>query len=253
MSTSSGCRARPALWLFVALLLSSCSANSPADACARGELYESASIRMESAVNDLDRTTSVELRAAVSNLVDQVAILREVSPRALRDPLGILLAAHGQLAVALERIDWNPTVGLTDPLVAAARSAFGDQSVVEAGSVIAAFFVEQCQLALSERAGLFAVTGTTLPLPEPGEEARLDATEEDDPSSGELRALGLVIGDRYGVVLGDVEAECVARVLGTRFSDATDIAVEDEEYFAIVRGAFATCGISSPPVTTTNN
>lgn len=233
--------------------LASCSSESAGEACARGPLFSSARERAERAVAELERTTTVELEESVSSIVDQVLLLREVSPRSLRDPLGVLLAAYGQLVVAFDDVAWNPQVAMADPGVADARAAFAETSVSTAADTVEEFFADQCEIALGESNPLFAVTGTTLPLPEPGEEPRLDAAEDPVVTPSELQSVGFLIGETYGVALVAEEAECIARALGTTFSDASDIDVSDEQYFALVTETFVSCGVTTPPTTTPDN
>lgn len=242
----------------MSLAATSCASESPAEACQRGPLFSSSRQRAERAVSELERTTSVELEDSVSAIVDQVLVLREVSPRSLRDPLGVLLAAYGQLVVAFEGVSWDPQVAMADASVAMARSAFAESSVSTATETIEMFFTEQCDLALLESDPLFATTGTTLPLAEPGEEPSLDAAEDQFASASELQALGFVIGETYGVALVADEAECIARLLGIQFgatgeAESSDASVDDEQYFALVLETFVSCGVATPPTTTPDN
>lgn len=232
---------------------SACTANSPAEACQRGPLFSSARQRAERAVSELDRTTSLELRDSVSSIVDQILVLREISPRDLRDPLGILLAAYGQLVVAFDAVDWNPDLAAADTNVEQARIAFAETSVSTAAETVESFFSDQCDLAISESNPLFAVSGTTLPLPAEAEEPRLDASEDTAIPASELQALGFLIGETYGVALLAAEAECIARALGSRFSTTTDIDVSDEQFFALVTETFVVCKVSTTPSTAPNN
>ena len=239
--------------VLVLVVASSCSADSAGEACALGPLFSSTRQRAERAVTELEQTTSVELEDSVSAVVDQVQLLREVSPRPLREPLGVLLAAYGQLVVAFDGVMWNPGVAMTDPSVAAARAAFAETSVSTAADSVEEFFVQRCQSAIEDSNPLFAVTGTTLPLPEVGEEPRLDAAEDQSVIQNELRAIGFLIGETYGVAVVSTEAECIARSLGTTFADARDIDLSDEEYFSVVRRTFVSCGVATPPTTTPDN
>lgn len=234
-------------------LMVACGGESAAEACARGPLFSSARTRAERAVTELERTTTLELEDSLSAMVDQVLVLREVSPRELRDPLGVLLAAYGQLVVAFNQVAWDPQAAEADAQVAAARSAFAETSVSNAVDVVEDFFARQCEIAIGQSDPLFAVTGTTLPLPEPGEEARLDADEDAQVSSSELQAIGFVIGETYGVALLASEAECIARALGLTFAEASDIDVPQEEFFGVITATFESCGVSTPPTTTPDN
>ena len=108
------------------LCASACSTDSIEDACIEGPLFANARARAERAVADLDRTTSIELEDSVLAMVDQVSVMREVSPRSLRDPLGVALAAYGGLVVALDQVGWDPVSASTDTRVADARRAFTD-------------------------------------------------------------------------------------------------------------------------------
>ena len=240
------------LALFV-FAVAACAGGSPAEACQRGPLFSSARQRAERAVSELDRTTSLELRDSVSSIVDQLLVLREVSPRDLRDPLGILLAAYGQLVVALDQIDWNPSIAAADSEVEQARTAFAETSVSSAAEEVESFFSEQCDLALSQSNPLFAASGTTLPLPDEGQEPRLDAADDTSISPSELQALGFLIGETYGVALLAPEAECIARALGSRFSAGSDIDLSDDQFFALVTETFVSCDVSTTPSTAPNN
>ena len=239
--------------LLVFASLTGCGDESPGEACARGPLFSSSRQRAERAVSELDRTTTIELEESVTAVVDQLLLLREISPRDLRDSLGVLLAAYGQLVVALDDVSWNPEVANNDPAVSAARAAFAETSVAQAVDEVTQFYAQQCELAIGESNPLFAITGTTLPLPESGEEASLDAAEDPEVTPSELQAVGFLIGETYGVALVAQEAECVARSLGTTFSDANDIDVNDEQYFALVVETFVSCGVTTPPTTTPEN
>jgi hypothetical protein len=230
-----------------------CGGESAAEACARGPLFSSARIRMERAVTELDRTTALELEESLTAIVDQVLVLREVSPRELRDPLGVLLAAYGQLVVALNQVAWDPQAALADAQVATARSAFAETSVSSAADIVEDFFARQCELAIGQSNPLFAVTGTTLPLPEPGEEARLDADEDSAVPASELQAIGFVIGEAYGVALLPDQAECIATRLGLTFAEASDIDVSQEQFFDLINETFVSCGVTTPPTTTPDN
>lgn len=237
----------------IVLTIASCSSESAAEACARGPLFSGTRQRAERAVTDLEQTSAVELEDSISAVVDQVQLLREVSPRSLREPLGVLLAAYGQLVVAFEAVMWNPGVAMTDPSVAAARSAFAETSVSTAADSIENFFANQCETAIADSDPLFAVTGTTLPLPEPGEEPRLDAAEDNVPTPSELQSIGYLVGETYGVALVSIEAECIGRLLTATFNNTPDNELSDEQYFAVIRQTFLTCGVATPPTTTSDN
>lgn len=246
-------RAKLLAGIVVAFSLGGCSSESLSDACLQGPLFSNARTRAERAVAELDRTTSIELEEAVLAMVDQVSVMREVSPRSLRDPLGVALAAYGQLVVALEQLGWDPVVAATDTQVESARRAFTDTSVSQALLQIEDFLDEQCEQARSASNPNFALTGTTLANPTISEEPSTDANENDAPSDTELVALGFAIGEAYGVALTDAEAQCVARDLGVTFADGTDVDVEDQAFFDFVKSSFVSCGVTTPPVTIPNN
>lgn len=233
--------------------IASCSSDSAGEACARGPLFSGTRQRAERAVTELELTTAIELKESVSAVVDQVQLLREVSPRSLREPLGVLLAAYGQLVVAFDAVMWNPGVAMTDPSVAAARAAFAETSVSTAADSVEEFFADQCESAIEESNPLFAVTGTTLPMPELGEEPRLDAAEDDVVTRTELQSIGFLVGETYGVALVSTEAECIGRSLGATFDDTPDIDFSDEQYFALIRQTFMSCEVATPPTTTPDN
>lgn len=235
------------------LCLIACSRDSVEDACIEGPLFVNARARAERAVADLDRTTSIELEDAVLAIVDQVSVMREVSPRSLRDPLGVALAAYGGLVVALDRIGWDPVSASTDTRVAAARRAFTDASVSDALLEIESFLEIQCEQARSEANPNFALTGTTLPSPIISEEPSMDANEDDLVSQSELEALGYAVGESYGVALTNSEARCVAEELGTTFASGDDAGLTDQALFDVVEQAFTNCGVTTPPITAPNN
>lgn len=239
----------------VALTVSSaaCSTESIEDACIEGPLFANARARAERAVADLDRTTSIELEDSVLAMVDQVSVMREVSPRSLRDPLGVALAAYGGLVVALDQVGWDPVSASTDAEVADARRAFTDASVSDALLEIESFLEVQCEQARSEVNPNFALTGTTLPNPIISEEPSMDANEDDLVSESELEALGYSIGESYGVALTGSEATCVATELGTMFASGTDADLTNEGLFDVVKAAFLSCGVTTPPITAPNN
>ena len=212
-------------------------------------MFSSARQRAELAVSELDRTTTIELRESVVAVVDQLLLLREVSPSSLRDPLGVLVAAYGQLVVALEEAAWDPLTAGTDPAVAAARAAFAETSVAESVDEVSQFFDQQCEIAIGESNPLFAITGTTLPLPESGDEAALDAPDTNTVDEGELTAIGFTLGESYGVALTANEALCVARALAGSKA-AQDAALDDDAYFAVIVEIFDTCAVATPPTTT---
>ena len=230
--------------------LASCSNETAGEACARGPIFAAARERAERSVAEIDATSTIELEESLNALVDQLLVLRDVSPSELRDPLGTLLAAYGQLVVALDDIGWDPQSAAADPAVAKARASFAETSVSDATNEVEAFFDEQCKLAVGESDPLFAVVGSTLPLPEVSEEPSLDAAEDDALSSSELASIGFVIGETYGVALVAAEAECIASRIGVTFADASDINVDDEQFFALVRDSFVACGVTTPPTTT---
>ena len=245
-------RAAGVCCLFGAVLIG-CATESAAQACARGPLFANARARAERAVAELDRTTTIELEESVTAVVDQLLLLREVSPRDLRDPLGVLVAAYGQLVLALDGVAWNPDVADSDATVARARGAFAETSVAQAGDTVAQFFAQQCELALGESDPLFAMSGTTLPLPAVSEEPSRDAAEDSSVSAAELQAIGVLVGEGYGVALTASEAECVARTLGVTYGEVGDAAVDDAEYFDQVVEVFTSCGVATPPTTTPDN
>jgi hypothetical protein len=230
-------------------LLGACATESPAEACTRGPIFSSARQRAENAVSELDRTNTIELEESVTAVVDQLLLLREVSPRELRDPLGVLLAAYGQLVVALDGVSWNPRTADTDAAVSKARAAFAETSVAESADDVVAFFAEQCEIALGETNPRFAITGTTLPLPQSGDEASLDAAESDVVDDAELAAIGFTVGETYGVALTADEALCVARSLANSPTAANPL-IDDATYFALIEEFFAGCAIATPPTTT---
>jgi len=231
-------------------MLVACGAESAAEVCARGPIFAAARARAERSVAEIDTTSTIELEESLNALVDQLLVLRDVSPGELRDPLGTLLAAYGQLVVALDDVGWVPQSAAADSAVATARAAFTETSVSDATSEVEAFFDEQCKIAVGESDPLFAVVGSTLPLPEVSEEPSRDATEDDAASSSELASIGFLIGETYGVALVAIEAECIASRIGVTFADASDINVDDEQFFALVGDSFVACGVTTPPTTT---
>ena len=235
------------------LCVAACSTDSIQNACIEGPLFANARARAERAVADLDRTTSIELEDAVLAMVDQVSVMREVSPRSLRDPLGVALAAYGGLVVALDQVGWDPVAASTDDRVADARRVFTDASVSDALLKIESFFEIQCEQARSAANPNFALTGTTLPNPIISEEPSMDANENDLVSQSELEALGYAIGESYGVALTISEARCVAAELGTTFASGDDANLTNEDLFDVVKNAFSSCGVSTPPITAPNN
>lgn len=244
---------RLSLMSMLILCASACSTDSIEDACIEGPLFANARARAERAVADLDRTTSIELEDSVLAMVDQVSVMREVSPRSLRDPLGVALAAYGGLVVALDQVGWDPVSASTDTRVADARRAFTDASVSDALLEIESFLEIQCEQARSEVNPNFALTGTTLPSPIISEEPSMDANEDDFVSESELEAFGYSIGESYGVALTGSEATCVATELGTMFASGTDADLTNEGLFDVVKAAFVSCGVTTPPITAPNN
>jgi hypothetical protein len=111
----------------------------------------------------------------------------------------------------------------------------------------------QCEQARSEVNPNFALTGTTLPSPIISEEPSMDANENDLVSESELEALGYSIGESYGVALTGSEATCVAKELGTMFASGTDADLTNEDLFDVVKAAFVSCGVTTPPITAPNN
>lgn len=230
--------------------LAGCGADTSAGACAQGALFDAARQRVERAVSDLSDTTSLELQESVVAMSDQVAVMREVSPRSLRGPLGVLLAAYGQLVVSLDDVGFDPKAAETSTNVANARTAFTDRSVAGALAEVEDFLSTQCEIARSAANPGFAITGTTLPLPDISEEPSRDVTEDGAVSATELQAFGFSIGETYGVALLAPEAQCVGQQLSRAFGALGDIDVDDTEYFEFIQRIFIECEIATPPTTT---
>lgn len=236
-------------------VLAGCSSDAPAAACSQGTLFAAARQRVERAVSELDATTSLELQESVVAMSDLVAVMREVSPRSLRDPLGVLLAAYGQLVVSLDAVGFDTTAAATSASVANARTAFTDESVVLALTAVEDFLADQCELARSATNPGFALTGTTLPLPDISEEPNRDVIEDGSDAALELQAFGFAIGDTYGVVLQAPQAQCIGQQLFALFGatgQLDDVDLDDEEYFDIVRQTFVDCGITALTTSTTS-
>jgi len=234
---------------FVMVSLAACGEESTDDACIQGPLFASARSRAERAIVELDRTTTIELEEAVLGITDQVSVLREVSPRSLRDPLGVVLAAYGQLVVALDSVGWDPGVASSDPRVATARSAFAEESVSRALTNVEDFLTERCNQVRGEVDANFALTGTSLPLPEISEEPSTDALEDDSLSASEWEALGFAVAETYGIAVTKDEAPCIARRLGSAFASGSDADFDDVRYFELIVSAFDVCGVATTPTT----
>jgi hypothetical protein len=233
--------------------LAACADATPAAACSQGTLFAAARQRVERAVSELDTTTSLELQESVVAMSDLVAVMREVSPRSLREPLGVLLAAYGQLVVSLDAVGFDTVAATTNASVANARIAFTDQSVVAALTAVENFLIDQCELARSATNPDFALTGTTLPLPEISEEPNRDVIEDGSDVALELQALGFTIGDSYGVVLEAPQAQCIGQQMFLLFGttgELDDVDIDDDEYLGIVRQTFTDCGVTSLTTTT---
>jgi len=233
--------------------LAACAGDSVADTCEQASLLENARARVERAVTTLEQTSQRELEEATLDIVDRLSLMRDVAPRDLRSPLGVLLAAYGQLTVSLGNIGWDPTLATNDAAVQSARRAFTDESVAGANTSLVAWVEAQCGQVQSALDPAFAASGTTLPMPEMSEEPSRDADEGSSVNETELQAIGYVIGETYGVALVASEAECVARTLGVTFGEASDVTLDDSEFFAEVVKVFASCGVTTPPTTTPNN
>ena len=230
--------------------VSACGGDSVADTCEQAVLLENARARVERAVTTLDQTSQLELEEATLDIVDRLALMREVAPRDLRSPLGVLLAAYGQLTVSLGNTGWDPILAANDAAVQSARRAFTDDSVASANSALAEWIEAQCGRAQSAIDPAFAASGTTLPMPAMSEEPSRDAEEESSVNESELQAIGYLIGETYGVALEASDAECVARTLGMTFGEASDMTLDDTGFFAEVVKVFASCGVTTPPTTT---
>lgn len=233
----------------MATSLMACGNDSPAQACAQGPLFSSARQRAERAVSELEATTTLELEEALLSMSDRIAVLREVSPRSLRDALGTLLAAYGQLIVAFDQVSWDPKVGATDSDVANARAAFTEESVALALSKVEDFLAEQCELARSGLNPGFAIIASTLPLPEISNEASADAEEDNLVSASELQAFGFSIAESYEVAVSAVEAECIGRSLGSSFASGSDDQVDDDDFYTLVVATFSACEVATSPTT----
>ena len=235
--------------------LAGCGDESPAAACSQGTLFAASRQRVERAVSELDTTTSLELQESVVAMSDLVAVMREVSPRSLREPLGMLLAAYGQLVVSLDAIGFDPVVASTSARVASARVAFTDKSVVEALIAVEDFLTDQCELARSATNPGFALTGTTLPLPEIVEEPSRDVIEDGSDTALELQTLGFAYGETYDIALEASQAQCIGQqmfALVGSSGNLDDVDVDDEEYLDLVRQTFVDCGVTSLVTTTTS-
>ena len=232
-----------------------CGDESPAAACSQGTLFAASRQRVERAVSELDTTTSLELQESVIAMSDLVAVMREVSPRSLRESLGVLLAAYGQLVVSLDAIGFDPVAASTSARVASARVAFTDKSVVEALIAVEDFLTDQCELARSATNPGFALTGTTLPLPEIVEEPSRDVIEDGSDTALELQTLGFAYGETYDIALEASQAQCIGQQMFALFGSSDnldDVDVDDEEYFDLVRQTFVNCGVTSLVTTTTS-
>lgn len=232
-----------------------CGDESPAAACSQGTLFAASRQRVERAVSELDTTTSLELQESVIAMSDLVAVMREVSPRSLRESLGVLLAAYGQLVVSLDAIGFDPVAASTSARVASARVAFTDKSVVEALIAVEDFLTDQCELARSATNPGFALTGTTLPLPEIVEEPSRDVIEDGSDTALELQTLGFAYGETYDIALEASQAQCIGQQMFALFGSSgnlDDVDVDDEEYLGIVRQTFVDCGVTSLVTTTTS-
>ena len=232
-----------------------CGDESPAAACSQGTLFAASRQRVERAVSELDTTTSLELQESVIAMSDLVAVMREVSPRSLRESLGVLLAAYGQLVVSLDAIGFDPVAASTSARVASARVAFTDKSVVEALIAVEDFLTDQCELARSATNPGFALTGTTLPLPEIVEEPSRDVIEDGSDTALELQTLGFAYGETYDIALEASQAQCIGQQMFALFGSSgnlDDADVDDEEYLDLVRQTFVDCGVTSLVTTTTS-
>ena len=235
--------------------LAGCGDESPAAACSQGTLFAASRQRVERAVSELDTTTSLELQESVIAMSDLVAVMREVSPRSLRESLGVLLAAYGQLVVSLDAIGFDPVAASTSARVASARVAFTDKSVVEALIAVEDFLTDQCELARSATNPGFALTGTTLPLPEIVEEPSRDVIEDGSDTALELQTLGFAYGETYDIALEASQAQCIGQQMFALFGSSgnlDDVDVDDEEYLDLVRQTFVDCGVASLITTTTS-
>lgn len=244
-----------AMTALLVVSLVGCGDESPAAACSQGTLFAASRQRVERAVSELDTTTSLELQESVIAMSDLVAVMREVSPRSLRESLGVLLAAYGQLVVSLDAIGFDPVAASTSARVASARVAFTDKSVVEALIAVEDFLTDQCELARSATNPGFALTGTTLPLPEIVEEPSRDVIEDGSDTGLELQTLGFAYGETYDIALEASQAQCIGQQMFALFGSSgnlDDVDVDDEEYLDLVRQTFVDCGVTSLVTTTTS-
>jgi hypothetical protein len=81
----------------------------------------------------------------------------------------------------------------------------------------------------------------------------MDVNEDDLVGESELEALGYSIGESYGVALTGSEATCIATELGTMFANGTDADITNEGLFDVVKAAFVSCDVTTPPITAPNN
>ena len=231
-----------------AMSLVACGGDAVAETCEQTLLLDNARARVERAVTSLAQSSQVEIEEASLDIVDRLALMRDVAPRELRPALGVLLAAYGQLSVSLGNIGWDTSLAATDAAVVTARAAFTDTSVAGALSTIADWTLEQCGRTPQAVSAEFAASGTTLPMPEVSEEPSRDVDEANLVTDGELTAIGFTIGETYGVALTATEALCVARTLA-QSPEASSAQSSDDEYFAVIVDTFTACAVATPPTT----
>jgi hypothetical protein len=232
--------------LVIAIIVGGSACSSREDFCRAFPGADADLSRVDAALIDDPFVSSFDARESITRLVDRLTLLREAAPRSVRDSLGTLLAAYGQVAVAYEAVDWDPQVAAGDDGVATARSALGSGDIVVAREELAAYATGECNVDVDPaRLGDFVVP-TTLPLPSFSPEPAADAPDQ-GATEDVLSAVGFVIAEAYRIAITVEQAACVgARAADDEASLADDTPEQTHEWTV---NAFAECGITTVPTT----
>ena len=234
------------LVLVVGMIVGASACSSRDDFCRALPGVDAALNRVDTGLIDEAFVSVVDARDSISLLVDRLTLLREAAPRAVRDSLGNLLAAYGQVAVAYEAVGWDPQVAAGDGGVTAARTALGNGDIVAAREELAAYATQECEVDVDPtRLGDFIVP-TTLPLPSFSPEPAADAPDQ-GTTEDVFSAVGFVIAEAYGIAITIEQATCVGSRSAADEAELAEASSQATHEWTV--SAFAACGITTVPTT----
>lgn len=231
---------RLALAVFGLILLSGCARESSTDLCGRRTSLASVTGVLSQGVDAVAAETAGTLRLDILANRNILTAAREQAPDAVQQSIDVVLGAYVALESALDEVDWDLAVAVTDEKVQRAVVTVTSGPALVASATVESYLFAKCGAPVASKDNEVA-PATLPPSTQLGTDVTDPATSPPNEES-EVTALGLLIGNSFSLTLTVEDATCLGEEI-SKVVDYSDGTSSSGQYSAQYQRAFDACGI----------